>query len=264
MSTDSPPAASKAPDIDLLVEEWTPARAWHWLRANPFGPEDQPILHRLAERALKDLGITGQALTWNWQQRPPEKLADPSLIPLVRLPLSHQEPWPEEAAPIAETPVGVLAALVASGWNAFEPFLPFPMPTPQKGITTRGIRETWGVEIILGHIDPSKLPDQWRLALIDQMLRSPYRPTIHVLRRRKVGKRGNGDKPRQHWLSTAIKSNQAVSARILADRGIHFGVNASWPPKISEERRAWWEACFLNSKSQPKTSLAPKAPPRRI
>jgi hypothetical protein len=248
------PPPSEVMNPEWLFEQWTSAMAWNWLRAGHLDLQDQSLLNKLATYALRDLGVSGQHLTHAWNLRRPEALEEPWGLPLVRLPVTPSEVWPDPSHALAETSVGLLAALVANGWNAFAPFLPFPMPTPQKGVTTEAIRPAWGIEIVMGHIGQTHISEAWRLAIADQMLRTPSCPSLKDLRKRVVCKTKNNDKP-VPWLQAAIRYRQPVAARICVEGDIHFGLGKQWPEALSSEERVWWERCFINRKTSPSPSL---------
>lgn len=248
MSTWSLPATHLEPvswELPWLFEHWSSAKTWSWLRDNRLDRQDPALLSRLARYAFKDLGISPLNLANAWNAHAGE-MVSPWSLSYVSLPASPTETWPDQAQVLSETSLGLLSALVANGWNAFEPFLPMIIggKDPHLDFPTEIMRPAWGVEIVMGLIPKTRLDEHWRLCLVDQMLRSAHCPPIEELIERRVCKTKKGGAP-VSWFQAAMKYRLPVVARACVDHGIHAGIWEDWPLHMPDSDRAWWQSCLL-------------------
>lgn len=248
-----PPAPpNETPDLAQLFQQWNSAKAWHWLRAGHV-PMTPSMLDTLARHTLVELGINLQNLQNAWHMRT-SPMRDPWHLPLVRLPARADEPWPEQAQAIAETPVGLLAALVANGWNAFAPFVSMPPPGPGQEPREPALRHQWGIEIVLGLIGTTRIDEAWRLALADQMLRSEHCPPLEVLRERQVGLTKRSEAV--SWWQAGFRYRFPLVARVCLDHGLAPADPwADWPAMNAEDG-ALWQALILERQVAPATAMA--------
>ena len=210
----SPPLPDPTAPVELLVNQWNPAKAFLWLRAGHPAWLDPDIQDFQARAAFLELGINPSGLSNAWHRR-----AQPDWEALTRpipaLPANPGETWPDMAMEMEASAAGVLAVLVSLGWNGFKPFVPEPgqpFHQPEK------LRSLWAVELLMGQIGTTRISGPWRQALVDQMFRSPHCPDLETLRRRRVCKFKNN--PPISWAQACAKYQEWVGMRALLDHGL--------------------------------------------
>lgn len=287
-----PPAfpAQKAPDdIEDLLEHWSPSRAWQWLRCARLPLASEDVLDRLAVQVFADLGVRGERMinAWHVRQKP---LTDPWEVPTVVLPIKPSQPWPEQAAHLEATPEGMLAVLLANGWNPFKPFLSTMIV--ERGATPSVFHPTLGMEALMGHVGETRIDPVWRWALLHQMMRSPHRPSVGELDQREVCRRKKAKGMR--WVPAAIHYRDALAFRACVELGLSARLQVSpeqhnsvsideatqlrciqktsgeelgespmaWESSIVPSEASWWKALWLRQCWAAEPSVSHERKPR--
>ena len=215
------PTQPAAHDIEELFGHWSPSRAWQWLRYGRIPLDSPKILDRIAVRVFADLGVMGDRLNsaWHMRHRP---LVDPWQVPTLALPVTPSEPWPDQAASLEGTPEGLLAVVLANGWNPFKPFLHQPV----KEWEPQGeLHPMWGIETLMGHVGETRIEPLWRWALLHQMARSPHCPSVGELDRREVCRRKKAKSMR--WVPATIHYRDALAFRACVELGLSVQLQLS-------------------------------------
>lgn len=261
MAWSLPPAVPppSTADLSLLFRDWSAGKAWQWLRAGLIPWDDPRVQDRLALLTFQDLGVHASHLSnvWHMRQGDLEPLWN---VPLETFPAQPGQPWPETAAALEGSAVGLLFVLVANGWNAFRPFIPATAPANSRD--KPALREAWwGIEVVMGGLGQVRVEPGLRLALMDQMMRSPHCPSVETLANRLVCRKKNGSP--LPWVHAAVRSREVLAFRACLAHGLdvarlHEG-RAAWQQAATASEQAWWKEKHLEQA----LAKAAERPPRR-